>query len=373
MSHELRTPLNAVLGFAQLLEMDLEDGSDLESVRHIITAGGHLLELIDDVLDLARIDSGDLEVSVQEVELHPLAMECLELIRPVADRSGVAVEVDEDCGVHTVLADRQRLRQVLLNLLSNAIKFNVEGGSVVVGCTGHGERVEVSITDTGCGIAVEDLERLFTPYERLDAAERGIEGTGLGLALSKRLCDAMGAGLSLAPAEAAGCTATVSLRAAEAAPAREGAAEEHRAGSSVGDSLEGTVLHIEDNATNARLVAHALSHHPSIELIEARTAAAGLDLALEHLPDVILLDLHLPDANGSQVIDRLRLDERTAGIPVVVISADANPEEVERLTEAGALDYLTKPIDVRRLLDVMARAIAGTGTAGISRAGLPPT
>ncbi|MCO5318449.1 MAG: ATP-binding protein [Microthrixaceae bacterium] len=357
MSHELRTPLNAVLGFAQLLEMDLKDEANLESVRHIITAGSHLLELINDVLDISRIDSGMMSISTEPVDLRELIPECVELTRPLAQRAGVEIVSERPAGRCTVTADRQRLRQVLLNLLSNAIKFNEEAGSVTVGCDAGKGPVTVSVTDTGCGIPQESLPRLFTPYERLDAADRGIEGTGLGLALSKRLCDAMGAELSISSPETGGCRAEVRLQPVRSdgdTTPNESARDEPS-----GDrtAVSGTILHIEDNPANAELVRRALSGQPGTTVLEARTAAEGLALARSHLPDLVLLDVHLPDAEGTEVLDALRTHHRTAPIPVVVLSADANPEQVERFTRSGAADYLTKPLDVRRLLRITARAL----------------
>lgn len=211
MSHELRTPLNAILGFAQLLEMDLTDESDLESVGHILTAGRHLLELINDVLDISRIEAGILSISPDVVDLGDLVAECIDLVEPQATDMGVELRRGSRWAACPVMVDRQRIRQVFLNLLSNAIKFNKPGGSVEVDCSRAHGTVEISITDTGCGIPPEHLERLFTPYDRLGAENTEVEGTGLGLALSKRICDAMGATLEVRSPSAGGCRAAVRL------------------------------------------------------------------------------------------------------------------------------------------------------------------
>jgi PAS domain S-box-containing protein len=211
MSHELRTPLNTILGFAQLLEMDLTDESDLESVGHILTAGRHLLELINDVFDISRIEAGMLSISTEQVDLGDLVAECIDLVKPQAADMAVELRRGSSLPSCLVMVDRQRLRQVFLNLLSNAIKFNNPGGSVEVDSSRAHGTIEISITDTGCGIPPEHLERLFTPYDRLGAENTEVEGTGLGLALSKRLCDAMGATLEVRSLKAVGCRAAVRL------------------------------------------------------------------------------------------------------------------------------------------------------------------
>lgn len=211
MSHELRTPLNAILGFAQLLEMDLADETNLESVRQILTAGRHLLGLINDLLDISRIEAGILTISPETVDLGELVTECLDLVEPTAAAMDVHLRRSSCVSSCAVMVDRQRLRQVFLNLLSNAIKFNHPNGSVEVDCERANGSIDVVITDTGCGIPPEHMARLFTPYDRLGAEDTGIEGTGLGLALSKRLCEAMGATLDVGSPPEGGCRAVVRL------------------------------------------------------------------------------------------------------------------------------------------------------------------
>jgi PAS domain S-box-containing protein len=211
MSHELRTPLNAILGFAQLLEMDLTEEANRESVGHILTAGRHLLELINDALDISRIEAGILSISTEPVDLGELVTECIDLVEPQAADMEVELRRSSRGSPCRVMVDRQRLRQVLLNLLSNAIKFNHPGGSVDVDCARARGTITISITDTGCGIPPEHIERLFTPYDRLGAEDSEVEGTGLGLALTKRLCEAMGATLEVGSPSKGGCCATVSI------------------------------------------------------------------------------------------------------------------------------------------------------------------
>ena len=349
MSHELRTPLNAVLGFAQLLEMDLHDEEDLESVRHILRGGRHLLELINEVLDISRIEAGTLTISLEPVELSAVVQECVDLIAPQAAERRIEVQSRNIPRRH-VQADRHRLSQVFLNLLSNAIKFNHDGGRVTIEGEQHDGLARVRITDTGAGIAPEMIERLFTPFDRLGAESRGIEGTGLGLVVSKRLCEAMGIALGIESTAGQGTTFWLDVPLGEDALHVGPVAEDEPPD---GDAGFGTVLHIEDNHANLRLVEQLLRHRPGMRLIDAMQGSLGLELAVQHQPDVILLDVHLPDVSGDVVLQRLKADPRTAGIPVVVVSADATSGQMERFKTAGAHDYLTKPLDVGRLLEVV--------------------
>ena len=356
MSHELRTPLNAVLGFGQLLAMRDLDEPDKESVDQILKGGNHLLGLINEVLDIARIESGKLALSIEPVQLSEIVREALDLVRPLANDRGIAIMVDSSDQVDYVIADRQRLSQVLLNLLSNAIKYNVAGGSASIAVRdGHDDTVVIEVADTGIGMPAEYLARLFTPFERFGADERQIAGTGLGLALSKGLVEAMGGRLSVDSEPGSGSTfrielaATANPLAATEADARPESADRSIA---VGDRWY-TVLYIEDNLSNLKLVQHILGERPDIHLIAAMQGGLGIELAREHRPDLVLLDLHLPDMDGEQVLTQLQSDPAFNGTPVIVLSADATKGRVERLLEAGATAYLSKPIDVRRFIDVI--------------------
>jgi PAS domain S-box-containing protein len=353
MSHELRTPLNAILGFGQLLEMDHLNGEQKEGVQHILKAGRHLLDLINEVLDIARIESGRLPISLEPVRMDEAVAEAFQLIAPLAAERTVTVQNPPDCDDH-VLADRQRLKQVLLNLLSNAVKYNREGGTVTLSYQkAEGGWLRVAIEDTGGGIDPADLHRLFTPFERLGAEQTGVEGTGIGLALSKRLVDLMGGQIGVESQLGVGSTFWVQLPLVES-PVEE---LERVAGGLEAPSRrtdrKRKILYIEDNLSNLRLIERVMAHRPTIEVLPAMLGGLGLDLAREHHPDLILLDLHLPDMLGHEVLDRLRGNPETATIPVVVISADATPGQVRRLLSAGAADYLTKPLDVARLLQVV--------------------
>jgi CheY-like chemotaxis protein len=253
-----------------------------------------------------------------------------------------------------VHADRQRLKQVLLNLASNAVKFSTQGQSVLVSCR-HvpGDRLRIAVTDAGPGIPAEMMGRLFTPFDRLGATASNVEGTGLGLALSKRLVDVMGGTIGVESVVGRGSTFWVELPQTEPPP-------EHLAPPNAGEALAtaeyqptGTVLYIEDNLANLRLMQRVVARRPSVRLLTAIQGRVGLELARQHHPDLILLDLHLPDISGQEVLQRLRQDPQTDGIPVMVISADATPGQIERLLDAGAQEFLTKPFDVRKLLSLI--------------------
>jgi PAS domain S-box-containing protein len=371
MSHELRTPLNAILGFAQLLEMDELTEEQRENLRYIISGGRHLLALINEVLDIAAIEAGRLPLSVEPIAVADLAGEAVDLIRPLADQNAILLSSTAQSRTEHVLADRQRLKQILLNLLSNAVKYNREGGSVRLSCEPvDGDRLRIEVADTGHGIAPESLERLFVPFERLEADPSKVEGTGLGLALSRRLAEAMGGTLEVTTVVGHGSTFWIELPVADHPvmaddPGLGSATPEDR---TADDSKALTVLYIEDNVSNMELVERIMNRR-GVRLIPAMRPLLGLDLAGEHRPDLILLDLHLPDIPGEEVLRRLRANPRTAGIPVVVLSADARPGHIRDLLEMGAREFLTKPLEVDQLLRILdevskeRRPVVGTASA----------
>jgi PAS domain S-box-containing protein len=355
MSHELRTPLNGILGFAQLLEMESLPADHEESVAQILKAGRHLLGLINEVLDISRIETGRLQLSLEPVPVDETLRGALDIVRPMAAQQGIELSAGVADDRRHVVADRQRLQQVLLNLLSNAVKYNRTGGAVGVSCEERaGGRLRILVTDTGPGIAPGKLERLFTPFDRLGAEATGVEGTGLGLALSKHLVDAMGGTLDVTSQVGVGSTFAVELP-LTAAPVdtleRRGASPTVRPEARA-EAREArmVVLYIEDNLSNLRLIEQMLARRPRATLLSAMQGRLGLDLAREHRPDLVLLDLHLPDVPGEEVLRRLLDEPRTREIPVIILSADATPGQVERLLAAGAQAYLTKPLDVRQLL-----------------------
>jgi PAS domain S-box-containing protein len=346
MSHELRTPLNAILGFGQLLAMDDLPGDQQDSVDHILRAGRHLLELINEVLDISRIEAGKLSLSPEPVPLDELLRETQDLVRPLAHQSSIHLLEESRQQRLYVLADRQRLRQVLLNLLTNAVKYNRPNGSVTLSCTRVADnKLRLAVTDTGDGVTEEQRLRLFTPFERLGAEQTDVEGTGLGLALSRRLVEAMGGSLEMESTPGQGSTFWVDLPETRSSLDQTGAHIVLAAAEPV-STEQRTVLYIEDNLDSYQLMERIFAQWPGVNLISAMQGRLGLDLARQHHPDLVLLDLHLPDMQGLEVLQRLRADPSTRDIPVIVTSADATPGQIERLRAAGADDYLTKPLDI---------------------------
>jgi PAS domain S-box-containing protein len=361
MSHELRTPMNAVLGFGQLLEQDHLTHDQRESVTYILTAGRHLLGLIDEVLDISRIEAGTLSLSLEPVRADHLIDETLDLVWPMAEARGIRLvhEPPPTDGPY-LLADLQRLKQVLLNLLSNAVKYNVERGLVTVtSATTTTGKVRITVTDTGPGISPEQRALLFTPFQRLGAEQGPVEGTGIGLVLSRSLAEAMGGSLDV-DTTGPGSRFWVELPAATGELVLSRRDQEHatREAPPATPGTRAFVLCIEDNPSNARLMERVLETRPGLELIVAGQGRLGVELAREHLPRLVLLDLHLPDIGGEEVLRRLRRDPTTADIPVVVVSADGTHGHESRLLEAGAAAFLTKPYDVSRLLSLIDDAVA---------------
>lgn len=361
MSHELRTPLNAILGFAQLLELDSLSDEQKDWVNEVSKAGHHLLDLINEVLDIARIESGNLRLSVEPVDAILLVRESISLMAPLASEENIDVSLRlngvSESGTY-VMADRQRLKQVLLNLIANAIKYNKQGGNVEVTFepTPDGQRLMTHVADSGQGIPAAGIAELFSPFERLGAEGSKVEGTGLGLALSKGLIEAMGGEISVETRLGQGTTLSISLPVAEAP--RSGA--ENLAGRDRDPAtVSRTILYIEDNLTNLKLVERIIDRRPYINIMNAMQGEIGLRLARDHQPDLILLDLNLPDIEGQEVLGRLRSDSITTNIPVVVISAEMTAGQVERLMQAGARDCLTKPLEVDRFLEVVDKYCAG--------------
>ncbi len=365
MSHELRTPMNAILGFAQVLEIEDHLTADQrESVAQILKGGGHLLKLINEVLDISSIEAGRMTLSTEAIALSGLFTETVDLLRPMAGEFGVRIAVIPGESAHGhVQADRQRLKQVLLNLLGNAIKYNHPGGSVTIchaaaaDAPGHGSAAvtRIAVTDTGAGLSADQLTRIFHPFERLGAEQTNVEGTGLGLVLARRMVEHMGGTLGVESVVGVGTTFWVELPTAEA-PGDHGdplsdAVLESDVNVPGGDAR--VLLYIEDNPSNVRLVTRLLVRRPAVQLLCANTGGLGLEMARVHRPDLILLDLHLPDSHGTEVLARLAADPHTGAIPVVMLSADAMPGKRAEMLAAGARAYVTKPLDVRTFLAVV--------------------
>jgi signal transduction histidine kinase/ActR/RegA family two-component response regulator len=355
MSHDLRTPLNAVLGFAQLLESDDLSPEQAEHVSHILSGGRHLLALISDVLDITRIESGQLGLSVEPVAVRDLVLAAADLVRPLAQQRGITIEVEDVFDEVAVDADGQRLNQILLNLLSNAVKYNRENGTVTIsGRPASRKRFRITVTDTGIGLSESQMALMFRPFERLGAEQTAVEGTGLGLALSRALADAMGGSLGVSSAPGRGSTFWVELARSEAEPAAptEGPAVPH-----IVPTRGGLVLYIEDNLSNVRLLQRILQRRPGVTLLHAPTGERGVAQARERRPDIVLIDLHLPDTTGEQVLRQLTADAETRDIPKIVVTADATPGLARRLEAEGAMMSLTKPLNVAEVLRLVDRLL----------------
>jgi PAS domain S-box-containing protein len=361
MSHELRTPLNAILGFSQLLQMDELAVEQNEAVEHILRGGRHLLDLIDEVLDIARIETGHLELALRPVLVADVVNEVVELNRPIAERAEVGVQSMIDLGDSpAVVADRQRLVQVMLNLVSNAVKYNRPGGRVDISCDATSEnRVRIAVADTGRGIRPEDMWRVFEPFNRLGADQSGMEGTGVGLALAKDLVEMMHGTLKVESVPEVGSTFTVELPLAVVPDGARLGITRH--GGVAGSTPTFRVLLVEENLESLELVERVLSRRPGVVVLAAMHGRMALDLAREHHPDLVLLDLVLPDVAGSVVLDELGKDPATANIPVAVLSTEAGGGQVRRLLGRGVAGQLAKPIDVRALLSLVDAARAATG------------
>jgi signal transduction histidine kinase/CheY-like chemotaxis protein len=371
MSHELRTPLNAILGFAQLLAGEHEAPlapQQADNVREILRAGDHLLTQVNEILDLARVESGRIELNFQAVPLAALAAECVARVRPLAERHRISITPDiaADLGVR---ADYGRLAQVLLNLLSNAIKYNRDHGWIRVSAvpTAFGLRIEVR--DSGRGIAASQMARLFKPFERLESSYDGIEGTGIGLALVKMLVEAMDGTIGVDSEVGVGSCFHVELRVAPLPVAEEVRTSEHHGAipprsdalapprTAAPDGGRHCVLYIEDNPSNLKLVRKMLASRTDLALIDAHDAESGLEIARREKPRLILVDINLPGMDGFAALRHLRADPATAAIPVVAVTANAMRRDIERGLAAGFAAYLTKPLDFGTFIATIDRCL----------------
>jgi signal transduction histidine kinase/DNA-binding response OmpR family regulator len=359
MSHELRTPLNAILGFGQILELQGLGPRAQESIDYILQGGRHLLDLINEVLDIASVEAGRLDLAIEPMALGEVVPEACALVSPLADKHGIRLEdASSEFGNEYVLADRQRFKQVMINLLGNAIKYNRAGGRVEVSSARVMEGwLSLTVRDTGQGISPENLAKLFVPFERLDAAISRVEGTGLGLVLSKRLVEAMGGRLSVQSTLGVGTAFTIELPRATVVGEPmdpKGSTANHAI---LYDPALKTydVLCIEDNLSNLRLMKVLFENRPQIVMSSSQLGREGLHMARLHPPDLILLDLDLPDIHGSEVLKELQQSAFTRDIPVVMVSADATPPQIQRMLAAGASEYLTKPIVISEFLAMLDR------------------
>jgi PAS domain S-box-containing protein len=350
MSHELRSPLNAILGFAQLMESDPvpQSPTQKEGVAQILKAGWHLLRLINEILDLAKVESGQVAMSAEPVSLSEVMLECQAMVESQAQEHGVRLSFPTFSSPVFVRADRTRLKQVLINLLSNAIKYNVKQGTVdVTFSEGSNGRVRTSIMDSGHGLSPEQLQELFTPFNRLGQDAGREEGTGIGLVVAKRLVELMGGSIGVESAVGKGSVFWFELMSAvEPELSVPDEASILARPPTVREMPSFTLLYVEDDPANLDLVEQLIARYPKIEMLSAENAERGVEIARESLPEVILMDINLPGMSGTEAMQILRDDPLTAKIPVIAISANAMPLDIETGLQAGFFRYLTKPIKV---------------------------
>jgi signal transduction histidine kinase/ActR/RegA family two-component response regulator len=350
MSHELRTPLNAILGFAQILtspSLPTTDAQKKEFANHILKSGRHLLTLINEILDLAKVESGTITLSMEPVALGEILGECQTMIEPLAAARGIRVLFPQRVGA-VLLADRTRLKQVLLNLLSNAIKYNRDAGAVVLDCQQvTPERLRISVQDTGMGLRPDQLESLFQPFNRLGQEAGAQEGTGIGLVVTRRLVELMNGTIEVSSSPGVGSVFKIELGiTAPLAPQAGASGEAAPAPAASGGGAPHLVLYVEDNPANLKLVEEIVRFRPDLRLLAAGDGPLGLSLARAHRPDIILMDLNLPGMSGQEVLAQLQREPATRDIPVIALTANAMARDIERGMAAGFFRYLTKPIDI---------------------------
>lgn len=366
MSHELRTPLNAILGFAQILTSNTLPSTleqKKEFANHILKSGRHLLTLINEILDLAKVESGTITLSMEPVALADILLECRTMIEPIAATRKVRVLFPDVDGA-VVMADRTRLKQVMLNLLSNAVKYNRDEGAVVLTCDQTTPtRMRLSIQDTGNGLNPEQVASLFQPFNRLGQESGTQEGTGIGLVVTKRLVELMGGEIGVTSSPGVGSVFWIEL--ASTAPRTSSLAERAAPGgsgatssASTSDTAPRLLLYVEDNPANLRLVEEIVAFRRDLRLLSAHDGHLGLQLARAHRPDIILMDLNLPGMSGFEVLRQLGADPETADIPVIALTANAMPRDIERGMAAGFHRYLTKPIDIEKFTEAINSTLA---------------
>ncbi|MES2535714.1 MAG: PAS domain S-box protein [Pseudomonadota bacterium] len=376
MSHELRTPLNAVLGFAQLMASETPSPTPGQkmSIEQILQAGWYLLRLINEILDLAMIESGKVTMSHESMSLTDVLQDCQAMIEPQAQKRGIQMTFPQLDNAFYIHADRTRVKQVMINLLSNAIKYNRVGGSVIVQCVMSGEhRVRVSVRDTGLGLSPEQMAQLFQPFNRLGQETSTEEGTGIGLVVTKQLVELMGGVIAVESSVGAGSIFSVELAASNAPELAfdslgKGAVDKPQYVPAPGSPSQRTLLYVEDNPANLALVEQLIARRHDLKLLTAIDGLLGVQMARAHQPDLILMDINLPGISGFGALKILREDPATAHIPIVALSANAIPRDIQKGLEAGFFRYLTKPIKVDEFMDALDVALHHAAQTGLASA-----
>jgi CheY-like chemotaxis protein len=354
----LRSPLNAILGFAQLMEtgLPLPTTPQMASINHILRAGWYLLDLINEVLDLSLIESGKLSLSIEPISLPEILADCHSLIQPLADKQGISLNFPVIHGVPFVAGDRTRVKQVLINLLSNAIKYNREGGNVQVSCNEKPNAIlRICVRDSGNGLSPDMIAQLFQPFNRLGQEASAGEGTGIGLVVSKRLMQLMGGEIGMSSSVGVGSMFWIELTLTATPQLMHNSPQPSAVRTALGpmDGDQRTLLYVEDNQANMDLAEQLIARRPDMRLLGAGDGMHGVLMARQHLPNLILMDINLPGISGLQALRMLREDPRTRHIPVLALSANALPRDIERGLEAGFFRYLTKPVRVAEFMEAL--------------------
>jgi hypothetical protein len=341
---------------------DLFNEDQLTSISEINKAGEHLLHLISDLLDLAKIEAGRMQLKFEDLQLWEIIEECHHLVLPTAERGNITISCcnGESCSDAIVHADRVRLKQVVLNIVSNAVKYNSVNGKVDINVQSIGEYVRLSVQDTGKGIPPHHMNELFSAFNRLGAETSTIEGTGIGLVISKNLIELMQGRIQADSTPGQGTTFHIDIPTAVLSGRTEDQTRQNTAKikhTHPADTSMHTVLYIEDNPENMRLVTRIMKHRPNIKLLTAMSGQEGLDICQLEKPHLILLDINLPLMDGYELLKKLRQNETTRQIPVIAVSANAMNSDIERGLSAGFAEYITKPINVRKLLDAIDLAV----------------
>jgi signal transduction histidine kinase/CheY-like chemotaxis protein len=373
MSHELRTPMNAIIGFSQLLQLERLNETQRDNVSEILKASSHLLELINEVLDLSRVEAGRLDLSITDIPLCNVMEECLALISPLANQRNIAVHIThqgepinltqaKELGA-VIHADRMRLKQALINLLSNAVKYNCQDGQVTIDCrTIDNEQIRISVIDTGPGIDPDQQKLLFQPFNRLGAENSETEGTGIGLVYTKKIVELMDGSVGVQSSPGKGSTFWIDIPGYYSSLCSVSEEKNHSLSTHNENIVDRQykVLYVEDNPANMRLMEQVLNHRTNIHLLKAHEPLLGLELAAQHQPDIIMLDINLPGMSGYEVLQILHQNNEMQDTPVLAISANAMPSDIQKGLDAGFSHFVTKPIKVQELLDIIDEIIAET-------------